>query len=164
MKNIVTIFERYSPELSELIVKNMMSSNVDNVKLWETINDLIAELKRLNQTDIVANLEKDLLDSSDELKTAISASLKATTHSENFYRIIDKLKQMKKDKTVVCKVTYKVKNSIQANIVKELVEKAPYRCAVTIKAVYIEVNCKNNTEEEINLLLKELPFEAFKVS
>lgn len=166
MKKILSFqtFEKYNPEFSELIVKNIMSGNKENVELWETINDLILELKRLGQIEIVNDLENRLLDHRDELKLAISAGLKSTSQSENLYKIMDKLKKIRKEKSTSEKAIYKVRNSIQANLLKELVEKSPYNCKTVTKALIVEVDCKKNSVEEIDLLLKELPFEVFKIS
>lgn len=164
IKNFKT-FEKYNPEFSELVVKNIMSNNKENVELWETINDLISELKRLGMIEIVTDLERQLMNTQNELAVAINACLKSNKESDNLYKILDKLRKIKKDRTLNSEtITYKVKNSIQASIVKDLVEKTPYNCLAKINALFVKIDCKKNSVEEIDLLLKELPFNTFKIS
>lgn len=149
----------YDEDFNEYVVKNMLSDDVEKNQLWSLIADLLQLLKREHQLDLLSDFKNELMhDTRDNaLKIAIDTALQLNDAED----ILAKLWELKKGKQSVKNILkLRVKNILQAQDLKDILESKPWYNKVKIEGHNLLVDLKNNTVEEIKNLLQHLPFSV----
>ena len=152
----------YDEDFNEYIVKNMLSDDKKKSQLWHLIADLVYVLKSEHLLDLLADLKRNLMNDTRDnaLKIALNASNELSAKSHNADDIHDQLMMLKDERNLKNRIKIRVMNALQAENLKDLLEKKPWNNSVKIEGHSLLVDLKNNTIEQIKSLLSHLPFEA----
>lgn len=148
----------YDEDFNEYVLKNMLSGDSIKTEVWSLISDLIQIMKH-NDPDNLSSFRNELMhDNKDSaLKIATKYALSLGDKAQN---VVDKLYALKapvKDKVAEL-LKLKVKNVLQAEDLKNVLESKPWYSKVKIEGHNLLVDLKNNTKEQILNLIKHLPF------
>lgn len=150
----------YDEDFNEYLVKNMFSEDHFKSELWSIISDLVQYIKQFDQ-EILIDFRNDLLhdNKNNALKIALKYAMKIS--SDKIQPIIDKLLKLKNETNDIKNVIkLNVKNIIQAEDLKHILESKPWYSKVKIEGHNLLVDIKNNTIEQIKNLLEHLPFQV----
>lgn len=148
----------YDEDFNEYILKNMLSGDSIKSEVWSLISDLIQVMKQ-HDPDNLSSLRNELMH--DNKDSALKIATKyALALGDKAQRIIDKLFALKSpvQDTVTEHLKLKVKNILQAEDLKNILESKPWYSKVKVEGHNLLVDLKNNTKEQISNLLKHLPF------
>lgn len=162
MKNIksFTIFnESYDENFNEFIVKNIFSDDVNVKNLWSMISEILQYMKH-REPEMVDNFKHDLLTRSNTLKVATNYAIKLNTDGK-LQDICDQLIKLRmEEKNNKHIIEMKVKNSTQAEDLKDVLTNKPWYNRVKINGHNLFVDIKTHTIDEIKTLIQTLPFKV----
>lgn len=157
------LFNESHDNFDSIMIKNLVSDNKEISNLWHIINEVISELNKLKQTDLIKKLKHEVLKSNNnDNRVAAKIASECKDQSQRLEKLIQKLKNWKGAPITKSeeRLIYKTTSSDFAIELKDALSAKPWKCRCKVSGLVVEINPGSHDISELRKFIEKLPIKT----
>ena len=157
------VFNESHDNFDSIMIKNLVSDNKEIADLWHIINEVVSELNKLKQADLIKKLKHEVLKSySGENRVAAKIASECKEQSQRLEKLIQKLKDWKGAPVTKSqeRLIYKAKSSDFAIELKNALSAKPWSCRCKVSGLVVEINPGSHDISDLRKYIEKLPIKT----